>query len=271
MRPTPSLIVSDLDGTLFGPDHQLAPETIAAIRRAHDRGLPLVAATGRSHWSAAPRLAPAGCISHVIGSNGATLFDLQRGVMVRSRLIDPDVAFETVRAIRRAIPSMVFGWETVEGLYAEEAFLAKRDPEAVRSTQAATLDHAALTGVVKLMAMQDELDEDELIPLIRSITPDGVTTTSSGIAFVEITGPDVHKGSSLRYFVDEQGIDIGEVIAFGDQPNDLSMLEAAGWGVAMGNAHASVHAVADEVIGHHADHAVADYLDALTTSTSVSR
>ena len=267
MTPPPRLVASDLDGTLFGPDHELATETIDAVRRLVARGVPLVAATGRSHHSSVVRLRPAGVIDLAVGSNGATVYDLAADRITMLRGIEPAAVADTVSTLRRELPGLAFAWETPAGLGAEPRFAARRDPTAARQYNPVAIETADLTDCLKLMAIADgdAANDDGLLDAVRALAPEAVTPTSSGIGFVEITGAGVTKASTLAIVAEQLGIDPAEVTAFGDQPNDIEMLRWAGWGVAMGNAHDEVKAVADEVIGHHADHAVAAYLDTLAT------
>lgn len=93
--------------------------------------------------------------------------------------------------------------------------------------------------------------------------PVPLTLGCSGVEFVEITGVGVDKSTALAHVVDEFGFGATDVVAFGDNHNDTQMLAWAGHGVAVGNAVASAKSAADEVIGHHGDHSVADFVEAL--------
>ena len=75
----------------------------------------------------------------------------------------------------------------------------------------------------------------------------GTTTWSSTFALVEISAVGVTKASTLATLAAELGIGPAEVIAFGDMPNDLPLLEWAGTSYAMANAHPTVLALADHV------------------------
>jgi hydroxymethylpyrimidine pyrophosphatase-like HAD family hydrolase len=88
----------------------------------------------------------------------------------------------------------------------------------------------------------------------------GITfSTSNGL--IELSAPGVTKGSGLADVAARLGVTAPDVIAFGDMPNDLPMLEWAGHGVAMANAHPSVLAAADEVTAPNSEDGVALVLE----------
>ena len=78
---------------------------------------------------------------------------------------------------------------------------------------------------------------------------------------LEITAPGVSKGSAVIRLADELGVPREEIIAFGDQLNDVDMLESVGYGVAMANAEEEVKAVAERVTLPHDDDGVALVLE----------
>jgi hydroxymethylpyrimidine pyrophosphatase-like HAD family hydrolase len=81
----------------------------------------------------------------------------------------------------------------------------------------------------------------------------GAVSRSSDDGLVEIVGPSVSKASALAIVAQRFGIDRSRVVAFGDMPNDIEMLQWAGRGIAMANAHPTVRDAADEATAHH-DH-----------------
>lgn len=83
--------------------------------------------------------------------------------------------------------------------------------------------------------------------------------TSSGNGEIDLIIPDCHKASGLERLVQHWGITPEQCVAFGDGNNDIEMLEAVGWGLAMANASTELKAVADEVIGHVADDGVSQF------------
>lgn len=260
------LVVSDLDGTLFGPDHRLSPRTCAAIAGAAERGVRFVAATGRSHRTALPRLVPAPAIEAICASNGSATWHVADGRFTTTRCIDNDTLPKVMEILRHSFPTMAFGWESAEGFGWDPAWLERRhhSPElAAPDWRPGPLDPDRHRDLFKIMAWDGDLKQAELAAVVAEQMPPDVVCTTSGADFVEITGDGVDKASAAAAWCEAAGIEADEVVAFGDQHNDLSMLAWAGHGVAMGNAHIDVRSVADEVIGTNAEDAVAAYLEAI--------
>lgn len=265
------LIASDLDGTLLGEDGWLTDRTVAVLRAADAAGIEVVAATGRSHRTAVPRLEGAGVVRTAICSNGATVFDLEDDRAVLQRLMVDEVVGRVLEALRAAHPEASFGWETPDGFGWEEAFVTSAPPDVQRGLRDGSradeihrsIDDVAPAGLTKLLVGHPTLRRNEWLAALVPVLPDQVVASTSGAGFVEITGEGVDKASTLALHCAERGVDRSEVLAFGDQANDVSMLAWAGRSVAVANAHEEAQVAADEVIGHHADDAVADVIEAL--------
>lgn len=259
----PRLVATDLDGTLLGPDSRLSARTIDALRRTHGAGTLLVAATGRSHRTALPLVAPAGVFAHAVCSNGAVAVDVASGVIVDATAIDDRLVEAVAGLITASLPDAGLAWENHEGFGLDGTFAVLRpDTAAIVAATGAV----SMQGVVKVMVAHPELTHDALLDALRSILDSEVTVETSGAGFVEITAAGVDKAFGLARLCDRLGVQADEVLAFGDQPNDQAMLGWAGRGVAMANAHPRVLAVANEVAGHHADDGVAEALEALLSA-----
>lgn len=255
------LIASDIDGTLLGEDHRVSDRTIEVLAAAAAAGVEVVAATGRSHWSALDVLDGVDCIRWIIGSNGATLYDRAADAVVRQHVLDPELSRPMLAEIEAAHPGVAFGWETPDGVWFTPEFLAIRRanaPDAPSLDRFAAPFDAAATDLVKVMVQHPELREMEWLDTLRTILPDQLSASTSGAAFVEVTAPEADKGVALAALCADLGIDQGATIAFGDHSNDLGMLSWVERGFAMANAHPAVLAATTERAPHHLDHGVAE-------------
>lgn len=257
------LMATDLDGTLFSPDHEVSDHTAAALGLAAGRGVEVVVATGRSHWSAVPRLEHLGCIRWLICSNGATVYDLAARQIVVSRQLTDEQANEAIDGVAAAFPTVGFAWESPEGVFHDERWIANRQATDGRSRAeprpARELDVEA-ESILKLMAAHDVLVEFAWLDAIEPYVPHGLSVSTSGAAFVEVTAPQANKGDAVRLLCEELGVDRAETIAFGDHANDLGMLTWAGTGYAMAGADPRVVDAADVTAPSNADHGVAQVL-----------
>ena len=108
----------------------------------------------------------------------------------------------------------------------------------------------------------------ELLDAIAPLTPPGASATTSGAPFVEITGAGIDKAFGIRQLCERLGISAEEVVALGDNHNDIAMVTWAGRGIAMGNAHPALLAVVEEQTESNVEDGVARVLEGLL---SVSR
>lgn len=261
------LIATDLDGTLLGPGAVLSERTLAALDLARRAGVHVVAATGRAWRSASEVLEPATAIEHAVCSNGALHFDRIRAGVVRFHAIEPGAVGRAAAAVFDAVDDVGLGWELANGTFGwDETFLAhnpvldeRRGHE--RVTMLPVEDPPA--AVLKVLVSAPGYHEEELFAHLYPLMPVDVETTASGVSFVEITGAGVHKAKGLQALCDDLGIGAADVVAFGDNRNDMAMLEWAGHGYAMANANPALLAVADHEAPHHADDGVARTIESL--------
>ncbi|MDH3678703.1 MAG: Cof-type HAD-IIB family hydrolase [Acidimicrobiia bacterium] len=260
------LVASDLDGTLFGPDGTVSSRTAETLRAVAAAGVEIVVATGRSHWSAVPRLEHVGCLRWLICSNGATVYDLEAGGVVVHRPLTGAQVSEVVDGLRDRFPTVGFAWESPEGVFHTDRWVVNRAATDARFEAKPRPTRDLRVGedtVLKLMIAHDELTEYAWLDAVAADVPVGLSTSTSGAAFVEITAADANKGDALRLLCADVGIDRTETIAFGDHANDLGMLAWVGVGYAMANAGPRVREIADATAPHHADDGVARVLAGL--------
>jgi hydroxymethylpyrimidine pyrophosphatase-like HAD family hydrolase len=200
-----------------------------------------------------------------ICANGGVVWDLHTESAVESFPLQPAIAREVVALLRGALPSATWAVERVSGFGREPGYVSRWPipPGAVTAAVEALVAEPA----VKLMLRHDGLLADPLLELARELVGHLVELTHSNSrdGMLEISAPGVSKASTLARLCAERGIESREVLAFGDMPNDLPMLEWAGQAVAVANAHPHVIAVADEVTASNDDGGVARVLERLVS------
>ncbi|HVE97944.1 MAG TPA: HAD family hydrolase [Mycobacteriales bacterium] len=260
------LVATDLDGTLVRSDGTVSARTRAAVRAAQAAGIHVVAVTGRPpRWMA--ELADVFGAGHAVCANGAFVVDLETGEAVRSFPMAADVAAEVADALRTVVPDVVFAVERGQRFRHEAAYapLWPTPGDAV----VADLEELLEGPVNKLLARAGHLDADEFLDLAHGAVASLATVThSSSDGLVEISAAGVTKASTLAVLCAELGVEPADTVAVGDMPNDLPMLEWAGRGIAVANAHSAVLAAADEVTASNDDDGVALVLERHLTATS---
>ncbi|WP_406861958.1 Cof-type HAD-IIB family hydrolase [Streptomyces sp. HUAS MG47] len=244
--PTPKLIATDLDGTLLRDDKSVSPRTVAALAAAEAAGIEVFFVTGRpARWMDVVS-------DHVHGhglaicANGAAVVDLHSGgTFLEVRPLERPTALDVVHRLREAAPGSSFAVELTTGIHYEPLYPPFfLDPGAtVAIAEKLLYEEApgAAAPVLKLLAQHPELDPDAFLALARGAAGDRASfTRSSPTALLEVSGLGVSKASTLAHCCAERGITAEEVVAFGDMPNDIEMLNWAGRSYAMGNAHPDV-------------------------------
>ncbi len=256
----PRLVASDLDGTLVRSDGRVAERTVKALARVEEAGVPFVMVTGRPPRWMAEVSRQTGHRGIAVCANGAVVYDLHTEQVVQSSLLDEQAALEVVLALREALPDLTFAVESADLLFGhEEAYVPNWErPDALRRP----VEELVVGGVVKLLARSRELDSDALLAAARRAVGDRATLTHSSVdGLLEVSAAGTSKATGLAVLAGQHGVEPEEVVAFGDMPNDLPMLAWAGHGVAVGNAHPEVLAVADEVTARNDEDGVAQVLE----------
>lgn len=257
------VIASDLDGTLFGPDHRLSERTTEVLRAARRAGWLVVAATGRAPRSAMERVGGRGVVDGLICSNGSIVHDVDTDATVSRFTIDRSHVEALFHALDGAMPELSFCWE-MESTYAWDPGFddIAQEHDDLRSFSSGPRPSSD-ESITKVMVRHPEYVREQLGDLLLPHLPAPLTIGCSGVDFVEITGVGVDKSRALQYVATRYGFGAEHVIAFGDNHNDVQMLRWAGHAVAVGNAVEAAKRTADEVIGHHGNHAVASYIESL--------
>ena len=255
----PRLVATDLDGTLVRSDGTLSQRTHDVIAELDERGVPVVFVTGRPLRWAEEVFRYVGAHGLAVVSNGALVWDVARGEVDLVREVSLEVGLEVCRVIREAVPGSTFAIETLAGIALETEFMERHPvPDGSRRGR---LDEIFDTPAVKLLARHEDLPAQEFWDrALAAVADRAVVTWSSASALLEISAAGVTKASTLALLCDRLGVVPADVIAFGDMPNDLPMLEWAGHSWAMANAHPTVLEAADQVAPSNDDDGVATVL-----------
>ena len=175
-----------------------------------------------------------------ICSNGGILWDLQREEVLEEWRITPSLMVETVTKLRKAIPEIHFAFENHGDFRREKLYVARWDLGVDVDGVDDILDYSQ-NGAVKLLARgSDKLfNSDEMLAVAQKEVANIVAVTHSNPweSLLEISAHGVSKGDTLSIICERLHIDREDVVAFGDNPNDFSMLEFAGRSYAMSDGH----------------------------------
>lgn len=262
------VIASDMDGTLLGEDHKIAPETLSAIKEACDAGIRFMICTGRNFPGAMNELEGADLTCDYIVGSGAEVRNPRQQV-VRSTAISPRLCREIYETVRKYPISVTFCTdgddyrigteeEVEESLIRQiQAFHLNQCRDEIRDTelyQRMKRNTRVISGieelekagfpVYKLFLFSGDL---EMLDKIRRELEKNqeIAVSSSFENNLEITDVKAQKGPVLKEYIESLGYTMDEVMALGDSLNDYSMLSMDfGATVAMENAVPEIRRVA---------------------------
>ncbi|MCZ2858565.1 HAD family hydrolase [Blastococcus sp. VKM Ac-2987] len=266
----PKLVASDLDGTLLDATGEVSPRTRAALAACWDAGIPVVGVTGRG-----PRLlesvrAALDGRGVAVLAQGGFVVDLERDEVLRTVALPRAQAQNVIERIEAVTGELVVAVEDAaqqreargalrvqhgfDWPYPEDAQLLAKD------------DVLPAEAVLKVFLRSPTIGQDELLALARSVVdPADAELTHAGLGFIEVLPPGITKATGLAIALERHGVGFGDVLVFGDMPNDLPMLTAVaaagGRAVAVANAHPAVRAVATGLTSGHRADGVARYLE----------
>lgn len=258
------LIATDLDGTLLRSDREtVSVRTRRALAAARDAGITIVLVSARGPVGVGAVADVIGCEGLAICSNGALVLDLASRGVVRHRPLAADGAARIVHALRERLRDVCFATET-EGVFAlEPAFRGAWDWEPPAGTRYADALELVAAPVTKLIARDPTCSVADLAAAAREVAGGAAAVAMSGEWVVEISAAGVNKAAALKELAADLGVEPAEVVAFGDYPNDLPMLEWAGRSIAPANAHPDVLARVDEVTESNDEDGVARAIERL--------
>ncbi|MBP3700426.1 MAG: HAD family phosphatase [Lachnospiraceae bacterium] len=261
------MIAFDMDGTVLHNGAEITLRLQSILKKALEQGIYVVPCTGRGRMQLPATLAALD-LPYTITSNGGRLRDEKRGESIYTNLVDWEMAAGICHDITELENFMcvhVDGHVHFQG--AEEAFIRTKfsipeymPVDLTDSTEA--LLRETHGGAEKIFVRPAT---EEIRQQIRQRIMDkyDVYCSSSSAHNLEFGMPDCSKAAALQWLCQRLGVESGQVVAFGDGENDKEMLEFAGLGAAMGNAHPACQAAADVVIGTCAEDGVAVYLEQL--------
>ena len=257
------VLCSDLDGTLLTSKSDVSKLTIAQIARikSSTRCILVSARMPRAMVYLQRRLDVLD--QPIICYNGALVLNGTR--TIASSVISMDVLFE--------IYSLAEQHTTQTGLYYKDEWYVEENTARVRKeiryTQATpvfretsiTLDNWAKRGIGahKIMLMGTKQTSDAIFPALQASCSQSVHIYRSNDTLIEIAPKSVSKLTAIKHVLKEDET-LADVIAFGDNYNDLDMLSHCGYGVAVGNAREEVKAIADTITLPHYEDGVAHFI-----------
>ena len=242
----PRIIASDLDGTLLRSDGTLSGRTLRALHAVQAAGSRVVLCTARPVRWVRPIATQCGATGCAVCVNGAVIWDFQSEVALTEDAIAPGVVTDVVAALGDLFPGGAWAVEHAGGFGHEPGY--RPHWPVAPGTRVAPVAELADVAALKLLFRHEYRSPDEMLAPARAALGSLVELSHSNSAdgLLEISASGVDKGAGLSRLCAWLDAGPGDVIAFGDMPNDLALLGYAGRAVAVANAHPDVLELADE-------------------------
>ena len=266
------LVALDLDGTLFDNNSKISQKNLETIRAITDKGVHVVISTGRP-FEGIPfdQIKDTG-IAYAITANGSAIYEIASGRCLYENAMDEELVTPIINfLLTRDIHMDAFiggkGYTPIQCVSTAQKLTVPASIKKYITTTRTRLDnilqfiHDNQLKVQK-MTLNFYPDKDgtlidrERVRRYLTSNPD-IATVCGGYNNLEFTKKDADKGVGLRRLAELLDIDPAQTMAIGDTENDLAIIEAAGIGVAMGNATDAVKAKADYVTTSNTEDGVA--------------
>ncbi len=274
------LFACDLDGTLLDDDKRISAANLESIRQARKHDVSVVITTGRSYGKAKQYIIEAGGGDPAIVFTGAVVY--QDGGIIRARTLKDDIVGRIIRLLKELdYPPIVYPTDNNKyyesfGRYQEEyqSFSSGFDGSLIRVDN---IENRIWEDVIRISVIGNEYDMSLLHREIKQRFGNSVTAVDTyfkeaGVSIFEVLDAESSKSMALEFLCDRLDIGREEVIACGDNNNDIDMLRWAGLGVCMKNGMEEAIRVADYVTSlNNNEDGVAEALNKFVLGQTPSR
>ena len=240
------MVAIDLDGTLLNDAKQIMPRTAQAVSELPGRGVKVVIATARPPRSVRHLYQQLKLNSYQVNYNGALIWDEPKREAVFHRPIAGPLVREMIVHARSLYADLLVSCEVMDRWYTD-----RHDPQYTTETGRlfkpdviCPVDEFCTQAITKLMFLGHPELITALEPLVSEAFGGRVTTVRADADLIQVMDIRVSKAVAIHKIAEHYGIPMEHVMAIGDAPNDVGMLQSAGIAVAMDNAHERVKQVA---------------------------
>jgi len=276
METTPpdsiKLLVIDIDGTLLNPEGKITARTLTAVQAAQEAGIVVTLATARRYCNTVQIAQELGIECPLIVYDGALIAGYPRATILHSHPLQADVAHQAVELlVRHQLQPVVHpttglqeeiwtGSPDLDNLWLKAYFTFYPDHVRRMPYEKLCVGHP---GPLRVVAFDSEEHIMRLSSELASLDCSWITIKrgSFGCAEIAFMERDCSKATGVTALARLLDIPLQQVMALGDNLNDMQMLQAVGWGVAMGHAPDSVKAVSQAITANNAEDGAAQAIE----------
>lgn len=241
-------VVFDLDDTLLHDDLSISDYSVRVFRTLRGKGYSIIAASGRAQLSMKPYVDQLQCVNAYISCNGAEIWDGDSHQLIHQELFSAETAIDiALFAEKHSCYAQVYEGDCFffnqHNIYAERYAASAR----LKGIYIGKLSEYIHEPRNKILMMDDEARIAEMYIEAKELFAGRASVTCSKPYYLEFNPLKATKGNALQFLSSYLGIKTGEMIAFGDSLNDLSMLQTAGVAVMVSNGWQEIRPYCDAV------------------------
>ena len=277
------MVAIDLDGTLLSSDGKVSPRNKAAVHKALKAGLLVCFATGRNYTESQTVLDAVEHYDTAVFVGGAMVIDTRH----RKTLHRMGMAPELARGVCELLESMGhaalalqdtqesgFDYLVTADVQLNDATRTWMEVTAAKVKRVPRLgqhphEHTIRIGIVAPRDQTQQVRKALDQKFAEGIVCHSLYVPSYAVEVMEVFDPSVNKWEGIQHIARHHGIRPEQIVAIGDDVNDIAMVSRAGLGVAMGNAKDELKAVAKRVINNNDQDGLAEFLEELVASHAV--
>lgn len=283
------LIAIDLDGTLLNSYGQVSERNREALKKAQEKGIQIVLASGRSTNSVKNMANELGNNNYIICGNGSLVYDLRNEDIIYDKFIEKKKALQIIKiceqnsiyynvytenmVIAKTLSNNVLFYHQenankpdsrktkinlVENIY---EYIENLENENILKFTISDNSNIIFNSIIKKLRDIKNIDVLDVAHMSRKIIKSGTEEVEIAYYYTEITTENVDKWNATKWLAEKLNISNEEIIGIGDNVNDKLLIENAGLGVAMGNSAPYIKEIADRVVATNNEDGVAQIIE----------
>lgn len=283
------LVAIDLDGTLLNSYGEVSEATKEALKKAKEKGVEIVLASGRPISSTESLAIELGVDNYLISGNGSAVLDIKNQKVIYDRFLSREQVLKIARICEQN--SFFYNVYTEDEVIASslnynvlfyhkenlkkieekrthinivqniEKYIIESGKDKFLKITVCDESQFIFNSIMKRLKLIEDIDVLETAYMSKKRIKSGTEDIDIQYFYTEVTNKNVNKWSAIEFLLRKLNINKNEVIAIGDNMNDIEMIQNSGLGVVMGNSNPKMKEIADEIVSDNNSDGV---LEALT-------
>ena len=280
----------DLDGTMLNQYGTVTQKTKEAIKRAQQKGIEVVIASGRPIDSIKTIAKEIQSEKYFISGNGAIIYDIAKKKIIYENILKKQKVLDIIKIceensiyyniytekeiIAKSLQCNVLYYHK-ENLNKEEKnkthiniidniydYIANREEKVLKITVCDSTQ-SIFNSIMRKLKEIDDIEVLEVSHMSRKMIRQGTEEIPIEYFYTEVSAKNVDKWNAIKVLKEKMQINTDEIVAIGDNINDEMMIKNVGLGIAMGQSHPHIKEIADKVVSANTEDGVAEALDSL--------